>query len=89
MTPLTRTTHLFLAAALSGAVMAIFLIKQYKLGIPLSFVANMSLAVVIGVVVPVAASATYSLIRRGRSGRLLVFELTCILLALILALLTF
>lgn len=89
MTTMTRFTHLFLACALSGTVMAIFLIKQYKLGIPLSFAQSMTAAVLTGVVVPAAATIAYAMLRRGQPGRWLVFELTCAALAIVLALLTF
>jgi hypothetical protein len=89
MTPLSRITHLFFAAALSCAVMAIFLIKQYKLGLPLNFAGSMTLAVITGVVIPVAASVLYTILRRGHPGRLLTFELTCLLIALVLAAITF
>ena len=89
MTRMTRATHLFLAIALSCLVMAIFLIKQYKLGIPYSFGQSMTLAALTGIAVPVAATVAYAMLRRGKPGRMLVFELTCAALAVLLAVLTF
>ncbi|MFK8016025.1 MAG: hypothetical protein AB8G17_11370 [Gammaproteobacteria bacterium] len=89
MSTMTRFTHFFLAAALSLLVACVFLINQYKQGIPLSFVMSLVVAALVGVLVPSLTTAAYAYFRRGQPGRFLVFELTCLCLAIGLGVMTF
>lgn len=68
MTWMSRFTWFFLAAALSCASAAAFLIYQYRLGIPLSFTTNMWLAVVLGVIVPTVVVMAFAWLRKNASG---------------------
>lgn len=86
---MTRTTHFFVASALVCLAASVFLIQQVKLGIPMSFVSSMIVAGIISIGVPLLATVAYAFIRRGKSGRILVFELTCLLTAVGIGLATF
>lgn len=89
MSTMSRFTHLFLAAALSMLVACVFLINQYKQGIPMSFAMNLVAAALIALLVPTLTTAAYAYFLRERSGRFVVFELTCLCLAIMLGLMTF
>ncbi|MFK7887234.1 MAG: hypothetical protein AB8G16_10255 [Gammaproteobacteria bacterium] len=86
---MTRTTHFFLASALACLVASVFLIQQVKLGIPMSFVMSLIVAGVISLGVPLLATVAYAFLRRGKAGKIIVFELTCLLIAISIGLATF
>ena len=48
---MTRFTHFFFAAGLSLLVACVFLINQYKLGIPMSFVMSLVVAALVALLV--------------------------------------
>lgn len=91
MTLLTRATLFFIAASLSFLSASIFLVHQYKQGIPYSFVVNMILAAAVGLVVPVLATSGYAMLKKETSAlsRFFVYFAVCILLIAALGAITF
>ena len=60
----TRLTLLMIAASLSFLCAAVFLIYQYKQGIPYSFTVNMVLATLVGVVAPLLTVIGFGLLTK-------------------------
>lgn len=86
---MTRTTHFFLASALVCLAASVFLTQQIKFGIPMSFVMSLVVAAIISVGVPLLATVAYAFLRRGKPGRIIVFEMTCLLTAIGIGVATF
>ena len=88
---LSRLSHLSLALAFSFLSASVFLIYQYKQGIPYSFATNMTLAALLGLAAPVVAVVAFSFAARKASpaARFYVYYGVCLVIAGALGWITF
>lgn len=84
MTFYARFIHLCLATALSSAVAIAWLYLRLRHNEIHAFVQTMTVAVILGLVVPAATTLIYARARRGAKGRMLVYYATCAGLLLVL-----
>ena len=91
MSWLSRFTWFFVALSCACLGAIVFLLHQYKQGIPYSFGTSMALAALVGLVTPLAAMLVYARLAKGSSGHVLfaVFCAVCLLLAVTLGVITF
>lgn len=91
MSWLSRFTWFFASVALACLSAVVFLLNQYKQGIPYPFATNMALAGLVGVVAPLAAVLVYARLGKATSGHVLfaVFCGICLVLAGVIGAVTF
>ena len=91
MSWLGRFTWLLLAVSLAFLSATVFLVSQYKQGIPYPFATSMTLAALVGIAAPLAGVIVYGFVAKGASprARYFVFYAVCVAITAIIGISTF
>ncbi len=88
---LGRFTWFLLAVSLALLSATVFLVSQYKQGIPYPFATSMTLAALVGIAAPLAGVAVYNFVAKDATSRAryIVFYTVCIAIAAVIGIATF